>query len=800
MEETEAPVAMRLYLYELKKLCASRLLVGMLLGLVVFNAVLVGIVSRPSPADEAAREAYMQYSHDPAAMDAYYADLERLSIEHMRDDSFTLPHTFCTERDDHVVLQIMYARIDYLTGYENRMMRTVQAAENRISDLRYYGYTEDSYEIRHQRAIIRRYERLRGAVLPTDTYAYGYDDLLTYPMTAVFAGLFITVAVAYIYLHDPACGFAPILRTTRGGHGRSALAKLAATATVAIAATVLLSFAAYASIGATVGYSSPSAAVQTLPLCATVPYAVTVGEYLGLRLALCTLAMLTYAGLVAVVASLKVPYVGCLGVGALFWGGSYALFSHDYLGTPPAVRYLNFVSLSEGNTLTDFYRSVSVFGYPVSHPTILCAATLLLTLALFALTVLLFVKDFRGMSVFRRHCRLRLPVRGKTPTRAVHRPRRVSLSLVGYELQKIRIGWALLAGLLLLGAKGGYIAGIAGNMERYDEALYYNYITAIQPMDTTARADYLAAERTRIDMTLAEYPAQTAAYERGEMSHEAFAGYLDTYYAARARDSVFRRVENYVAAIDAHDRLTGRESDILYTTGLEVFFGFSSDWFFYFAILLLSLGVFAVEYRGTSSMGACAPIIRATPRGRRRTFAVKLGICTVAGALLAVIFRAVGLSVVARGYILPDMGATVSSIPGFGAVLSDMTVRQYLLLDFALQALVGALLGALVTALSCLCSRPLPILSATLLLTAVPELLAATLFPEAHGMSLLSLTTPQKLFWQSVEKNAFSLAGAWMALISLALTVFVAALVLLAYRIYTGRSSRRKEPHHDPVV
>ncbi len=783
---------MSLYRFELKKIRASRLLVGLFVGLLALNAVLAAIVSRPTPGERAAREAYVQYLADPAATDAYFADLGRLAAANFRDETFTLPHTYTADADDLLVLTLLYERVDYLAGHEARMERTIRAAENRISDLQYYGYPEDSYEIRREQRIIAHYERLRGVVTPTDIYAYGYDKCLTYPVTAMLAALFITVSVTYIYSGDRACGFGSILRTTRGGHAKTALAKLGATVTVALTATLLLFLSAFAAIGMTVGYSSPAAAVQTMPLWATMPYALTMGEYLGLRLALIALAMLTYAGLLATVAALQVSYVGCLGVGALFWGGNYALFSRDYLGTPPALRYLNVVSLAEGNTLTDFYRSVSVFGNPVSHPTVLCAAAILLTLVLTTLAIWLFVKNFHGMSAWRLSFHWRLPARKTTPTHAMRRHRRDSLSLVGYELKKIRFGWILLTVLVLLGAKGVYTFGVAGNMARYDEALYYDYITTIQPMNPPARADYLTAERTRIDAIVADYPAKTAAYERGEMPHEAFAAYLDAYYTARARDGVLRRVENYVAAIDAHDRLTGRESDILYTTGLEAFFGFSSDWLLYFAVLTLSVGVFAVEYRKTSSVGASASVIRATPRGRNRTFIVKLGISTVAGCISAVIFRATGLFVVAQSYILPASDATLASVPGFGAVLSDMTVGQYLFLDFALQALVGALLGALIAALSCLCRRPLPILAATLLLTTVPELLTATLFPEAHGMSPLSLTTPQNLFLQSLEKNLLSLTGAWMILVCFVLTLLVTLIVLLAHRIYVGHTRPSK--------
>ncbi len=778
---------MKLYRSELQKLCASRLLIGLFVGALMLNAILAAIASRPSPAETAAREAYEGYLADPAASDAYYADLCCLAAENFRDESYTLPHTYTEDADDLLVLSRMYERVDYLAGHDARMTGVLRAAENRIADLQYYGYTKASYVIRHQRQLIARYEGLRGTVSPTSPFAFGYEAFLAYPVSAILTGMFITVAVAYICLNDRACGFGSILRTTCGGHRKTALAKLGATVTVSLAATLLLSLSAFLAVGMTVGYSSPTAAVQTLPRCATVPFALTVGEYLALRLGFVMLAMLTYAGLLAVVASLRGSYVGSVCVGALFWGGNYALFSHRGLGTPPAVRYLNVLSLVEGNTLTDSYRSVSVFGYPVSHPTVLCLATVLLSFILYALASLIHGKDRRGVSAVRRNLRWHFPARKQAKTHRTRCVHRVSRSLGGYELKKLRFGWLGLTILLLLGVKGIYTYSVAGNMERYDEALYYDYITAIQPMTPTARAHFMTDERARIDAILADEPMQTDAYERGEKSSEEYAAYLDTYYTARAQDGVFRRVESYIATIDAHDRLTGRESDVLYTTGAEVFFGFSSDRLVYFAILLLTVGVFAVEYRKTSSTGDAASLIRATPRGRGHTFAVKLGICAASGALLTVIFRAVGLWVVANGYILPAMNAAVSSIPGFDTLRTDRTVGQYLLLDFAVQALAGTLLGALIGALSCLFRHPLPILSSTLLLTAVPELLTATLFPHAPGMSLLSLTVPQSLLWQSSKKRFLSLEGAWMAFVCLALILFVTVLVLLAYRAYNPR-------------
>ncbi len=795
---------MKIYLSELKKLCASRILIGMFAALLLLNAVCAAVAARPSPAETAAREAYAQYRADPAATDAYYAHLKRLSAEHAREEFHSLPHTFSAEADDLLVLSVMYERVDFLAGYTDWLDRTVKAAENRIPDLRAYGYREDSYEIRAQRRIVWHYENLYDALSPTDAYAHGYDDYLAYPLTAILVALFVTVSVAYIYTGDRACGFDSVLRTTPGGHWRTALAKLGATATVTVAATLLLSLAAFGAMGGTVGYSTPVAAVQTLPLCVGVPYGLTIGAYLILHGAFLTLAMLTYAGLIALVASLKVSYVGCLGVGTLFWAGNNLLFAYDYLGTPPAVRFLNFVSLAEGNTLIDMYRSVNVFGYPVAHPTVLCTVALLLSVVFSFLAAWIFVKDFHGGSLRHRHPVPWFSLRKKDGVSPPCRPRRACRSLVGCELQKIRFGWLGLGILLLLGAKSAYTSNIAGNMERYDEALYYDYITTLQSMEATDRADYIIDERTRIHTIMADYPTKTQAYERGEMSHEDYAAAVDVYYAARARDGVFRRVEHYIASLEAHDRLTGRESDILYTTGLTVFLGFPADLFFCFALWLLSVGVFAVEYRHTSSVGASASLIRTTPRGRGSTFAAKLGICIVSGGLLALLFRAVGLFIVSRRYILPAPDATVSSVPGFSGILSNMSIGEYLLLDFTMQALVGILLGALTGALSCLCRRPLPILSAVLLLSVVPELLTTSLFPQAHGLSLLSLTTPQKLFLQSVETRFLSLPGAWMALVCLLHTILVTGLVLLAHRIYAGFARRirppRKEPTHDPLV
>ena len=784
---------MKLIRAEWQKLTSSRLIWVLLAVLLAVNFALTLHTSRPQPFESTVREVYAKYIEDPEAYDAYDRELEKLAALGIRDENLTLPHTFygSAEYDDRLILRLVSERADYLKeGQSAEIRRVIRITERRIDDLYGFSYTDDSYEVRSQKAVLAEYTHLADTLVLGEEYAHGYDVYLQNNTVSVFLFLFLLTAVTWVFLNDRSVGFDPILRVCGKGRGATYAAKLTVVCLLTVGAVLLFLATTGLATGIMQGYSSLSAPIQALPDFATVPYTVSVGGYLLMHTGLRIAGFLALSLFVAVLAGLRLPYVVCFGGGVLFAGANVFVHTREYLGTAPAVQYVNLSAMTEGCGLLGFYRTAPLFGIPVSYPAACLILSVLLCVGFASLCAVFYCRRTRPLSARGKKSGsgivlIRLRERFSKQKRC-RRP----MPLCFYELKKTRICLSLLIAALLLIVKGVAVDRSVGSMETYREALYYEYITDIQALEPAARAEYMTSERERLDGILEAEQKNEEAFENGSMKPDDYYAYYQTLTEAKTQDSVFREVESYVSYIDRKNAETGYRGSVIYTAGYEALFALPSDALLFATVLVVCVQAFPVEYQKTSSRGSCAELIRSTPNGRRKTFAAKLLTYSVIGLLLSVLFRLVSLAVVGQNYILSDPDATLYSIVSFGDVSSPISIRQYFLIDFAMQMFAGASLSALVCVLSFFCKRILACISASLLLVAVPELLVQTVLPQGVGFSLLSLTAPQQIFIRSAQEDLWSGEAIWLILVCLLHLVVVAALTAIAARRYNGTYKR----------
>lgn len=783
---------MKLYRYELKKIWTARWLMILFAVMLLLNALITGVVARATPRQAAVRATYELYRQDSQALRAYYDELAQMSLLHRGEEGFRLPTTYCegSNFDDYAILRDVFKRAEYMEDHREAMERIKTLADRRIADLGWYGLSSEDYEIRAQQTVGQRYESLAQVVDCSGKYAYGYDAYLDSVWVIFFCLLFTTVVGVYVFRQEKAEGSALILWTTEQGRLRTVLAKMAAAVSVSLGGAALLLGTTALAVGLTCGYSSPLQAVQALPTLSTVPYAWNMAEYLLIHGLMCLLACAIYCLLISAVASMRLSYIACFGVGVIFLGVQFILFLYPYEGTIPDMRYLNLAAMLEGDAFLSFYRTIAVGSTPVSHLTVLMVVSLLLVALLAVLTSVLFCHKIT----------ITLPIKVKRTVIRARKlrenkhisQRRYGKPLFFYELKKTRFGMSLLLIVLLLAAKCVYVGHTAGDMVRYEEAQYRYYITHIQDMKPAERVAYMTAERERLDKITTAYGANKEAFELGRMDSESYFAYMDIYYRAVAEDSVFQLVENYVSYIDYKNQETGLDGDILYTRGYEVFFGYETDWFLFAALLILCGNVFAVEYQTTCSRGDSVSIIRTTAGGRRRTVLTKLVSFSVIGTILAVLFRLAGLIVVATRYDLPNPQALLYTIQSFGAIDGSISIGGYFAMDFLLQALCGILLSLAICAVSALC-RKLPLTLCTLLMGAgLPVVLIEWVWPEARGSGFLSLTSPQMLTKLSARMDLWSWDMTVMVMVVVTYIALVSLLTMMALQRYAGRRASTK--------
>lgn len=790
---------MKLYYYELKKVCATRWVVFLLIILLLLCGIITAIMARPSTREVAVRKTYEMYMQDPTTMEVYADELEDLFMANIRDETYRLPATYCDDGDfdDLVILQDVFARSDYLKGHGEAMKKIQLAAQRRVADLMAYGYSTQHYEVRAEQALAQTYGDLVSTVNPRGEYAYGYDTYLQSTWVSLFPLLFITVVATYLFGQETQSGASILLRASAMGRLHTAIAKLAALLTVGLSGTILFLVTGMLAVGIACGYSSPLQAAQSLPLLSTMPYGLTIGEYLVLHAFLVLLVCTVYALFVSAFAALRISYMGCLLVGVLLGGFSGLFFLYPYEGTAPSLRWLNLAALLEGNDFLSFYRTVAIGEIPVSHIMCMVVVCLLTSILLGTLTAYFFchIRVVQGPSFKKRHEK-QMPFSKKIQPVASRKSafsHKCGRPLWWYELNKMR-PWICLAivGLLLTG-KCVFLASTAGDMERYDEARYRTYITDLQALSKESRDEYLMAERSRLNNILNAYEANKLAYEFGKMDSQSYYVFLEEYHQAVSENTIFIQVERYVDYIRIKNAATGLEGDILYTRGYEVFFGYGVDWFLIGAVLLVCGNTFSLEYRKNKFNGVCAPVLRATYGGRGRTARAKFLTFGIIGMVLSVLFRLTGLFLVACRYELPNPAAYLFTIQRFATVDSSISIWGYMTLDILLSALYGLLLAWLICGLSCLLRKLPLVLCAFLFVTALPELLANLSSANFNRVLLGSLAHPQVL----MELSARVELGDWDFALLLAVVVIhillTVLLVVVSLFHFCGKTLVKKE-------
>ena len=788
---------MKLIRAEWHKLLHSRMICGLLLCLLALNFALVWYTSKPNEIEPYVRKVYNEiYLTDPEGTQAYYQEMYDYVQENIRGGEVELPSTYFPDSgfDDYRLLRMVFSYVEEQGEYESKLNSILNLTKRQLRDLRSYGYSEDHYSVVSRVMLIERYRTLLDAGLPGNSYTYGYDHYLqTGTTTGIFLLLFLTAAVAYIFLNDSSVGFRPILHTTPCGRGSTATAKLCVACVLTLAVSLLFFLSSFAAVGLRQGYSSSQDAIQLIKGCERVPYQWSVTTYLAVHTAVRLLGYLVYGLFVAGLACIKLPYVLCFGGGAVMIGTQYYLFAKKYLGTVPPIRYMNLAAMLDGTLPLGFFRTVSLFGLAVQQIIFMVVLLLLLCAVLWLLGTWFYCKNYQTLASKASRVRAWMGTKWRDLSDSLrkHAPKRRryhSQRLITYEWAKWRYAGVLVLVVLLIAAKGVYTARTAGSMETFGEARYRAYITDLQTLDREAQREYIQNEQGRIEELLSSAEDMKEKYAKGEIDRDTYNAFTEQFYRARAEQPIIERVDTYARGVWRSADTLGTEPQLIYDTGYVRYFSGGVDVFFYLAVIALCVRCFGVEYSEKGSGGGFIQILRSTKLGRSKTFLTKLAATVPLASLCALAFRVTALLTVADAYVLPNSDAPLCSVSLFGQFPLAISIGSYMALDLLFSLLVGALIGCVICLVSCYAKHTLPTISLTLLITGVPALLKALLTGVSPAWSLLSWTQPDTLY---------QLCAASQSIPTAIITVLLYTITIFATTAYTyvrfsgGRITRR---------
>lgn len=791
--------------YELKKLLGVKYLWVFLFVLLMLNTAIAWYTAdRTMAAQEPTQmisEFFDEYFENPDELDAYHAEIEafnaeqnELFVQAMREGNYefepeTLPNLYSTDESypDSRLFDKLYDTIAAAREYPEVLDKVIDRARANLDAFADMGITEDSFTYRYQLRVIELYELMRDNVEIGVEYTRGWDEYFAYDTVNIFIFVILIMLGSLIFAQEKQSGFLPIMHTAKNGRARTAAAKIITMLLLTCVFVLMFTLSTFAVYGLRIGFSSPGNAIQALRTFTLSPYQITIGQYFAITVGVKLLTFGVFSMIILALSVMFYNYILIYFAGLGLFGLNFLLYTLSYIDANSVFKNLNLVATAAVNPLFVRYRAMNLFGAVAGFVPSMCVIFSLLILACAIVTVMLYVKGSAGIRIgwidnviawcMTKAAELRHKFAAVRVGRK-HKARTYSHSLVLAEVFKTLISSRFIViVLLILCVKAWYSYNTNSPSNSYADAVYKEYMTALEGEVTEEKLAYLAEERAMINETLAKQTMMQQAYVNEEITFEEYREYLSDYNYAYSRSELLSVIEKHADYLARKEAETGVRGWFIYDTGWKKMFSEDADLFLYAAILLLLTGSFASEYASRSSSGGFAQLLRSTKNGRQKTFYAKLISSGMIAVILAVLTGAVDAAVIIAGYDLPALNAPLVSIELFANVSGGITVAQYLAVFFVMRTAGALLMAMLVCALSELLARYIPVLGTAVILTLLPALCAYYGLAAAENVNFLNLFAGTPLFLQSADAalfgNGYAMLVLWLVVAAAAVTAML---------------------------
>lgn len=774
--------------YELQKLLGIRYLWIFLAVLLLSNgAIAFYTANKAQPKGITSQEIsnfYDLYFSDTVEMEKYYTEMQewqaeqqKLFLEAMQSGNREyVPEEWVNQYapdgySDMMLFMEVYAKIKSAGSYSSDMQKVINRANANLAEFRSMGISEDSYTYKYQQRIIGTYERLRDNVQIGVEYTHGWGDYFDYDIVNIFIFVILIMFGSVIFAQEKVSGFLPIVRSARYGRTRTAFAKIAVMGLLTVGIVLLFTFTTWGIYGLELGYSSPSNAIQAFGEFTYCQYIITVGQYFAITVAVRLLTFLVFAAILLALSVFVYNYAVIYAAGLGFFGLNFLLYTLSYLNADNPLKNLNFVATAAVNRLFVRFRSINFFGGVWGYVSFMLTVFGILILAGIIVTAFVFTKrDANGVSLawvkrlgafFGSHFFIQHTpnnAAGYQSSQSGWRKKIYTRKLVLYEMYKTLISSRfLLIVLALLCVKIYFFSDTYKAKSSFSDAIYKEYMTTLEGELTEKKSQYIDKERAFINDTLAKTDSMRAAYINGEITFEEYREFLNDYYYATSRDECLKIIETHKKHLIRAEKETGVRPWFLYDTGWKKMMNTGADIYLFAAILLLFAGSFANEYNSRSSSGSFVQILRTTKKGKLRTFRAKLLSVFIITLIMSIAYNALEYFIILKNYDTPALSAPILSIGQFGEVnagfAAEMTVLQYLIFMYSLRILAALLLAFVVTGLSEILRKSLPVMGLTVAVTLLPALISYFGPTIADKVNFLNFYGGTQLFLISIAED-----------------------------------------------
>lgn len=651
-----------------------------------------------------------------------------------------------TYRAYYSAMEDLRGEIEYLAGYGN-YLENVQAQAELQSQTSLFG-KEGSFSRRNLARTAEDFRSLLGVEV-TFGNGRGVERWLDYELGDYFH-LIAVIVIVLAFLEERKKGLWPTVRTTRGGRLRLGVTRIGILLAGSVIATALFTALPFVlSMALHGGWGDLSRSLQSVERFRVCPIRITVAEWLARFFGVKVLSGVLIGLLLwCVLGAIANPQFSVAALGATL-AVEYGLYA--FLPVQSALnglKYFNLFAYVHTASLYTVYLNVDLFGFPVGNR----------TLALWGIAGFGLLFAFWALYTQSR----RRPEGNRDVLGRIARP--VDRALDAVRSRLILSGWegykALIFqyGVLLLALAALATGGL-------------NYLYAADPGVDPMYAAYLADMEGPITEATDDYivRARESAANDSENAGDLLSA-LDR--VERRVDALRRRAEEggyapWVVGDYAYEICYGSQSRDTQRSNAAV------------AVTLTAL--LAAPLWAFERQSGVTPMLRSTPRGRRRLFRRKTGMAALLSAFVWGCVYVREMLCVARYDHITTLAAPVRNLDALASFPAAVTFGQYLAVLYLLRLvmLIGVGEAALAAGLFCPNVRVSYVIAAALL--GLPALLTALGIGLFQWVSPLVPVASAELMWNMGSGNAAWLLP-WLVWLAVA-----AGALCLARRMWCGR-------------
>ncbi|MGN1409151.1 MAG: hypothetical protein ACI4XJ_03145 [Eubacteriales bacterium] len=737
-----------MFLWELKKLCGKFTLcfTAVMLCLTAVLIFLANLNTLTPAYDEIClkqEQLLYEYQHDRESYDAAFAEYT-LQLEAYDEWMYQLrygdgnPGVFVWQNriidtddyGDRELFRDVESVIDRSKNYGAAIDRLLLETYKKLNDS---GIRRGEFLYEYQVNTILRYEKLRS-LEPEAHFTRGWNEYFSSEIPTVLLIVTVIGISVQTFLIEKRTRIYPILHTLKRGEIPLRCAKIASLFCISAALSVLFSLIPLSVYSLTTGLSDSAQLIQTLDGFLYCPYEISIMECL----------LLTVAGRIFAAFSLAlcVSAIGQVSGSEIISCGTMLLFLvtqalTQSIGETSKYATLKRYNLFETVNFTVFferYRAVNFFGIPISDADFVLSITAVILLC--GVLATLFAKTgFRDSNLapklkkmFKLRTRKQL-IRTYTP------------SVLLFEMKKLCLNRRIMCFLLAVTAARCIIAYLSfqPSAAAEDRILreYYSDIAALGGCPGDGTDGYIAAEAEYIKDCTAQYSNMMQAYYAGEISDKELREYTEKYnYAVCAQNALLKLDERRFYLRYMGETYTNLR--YIYGEGLTMLLQPEIDFIYIMCLLTVIPPILSGEYQS-----GFASVQRTCMKGRRETFFVKLICAAGFAALVHLMFGLIDLGFYLSNFTLPDVNASILSLPEFGETGVNLSVAKYYVLTKCISQAGSLILVLLCCGISGLCRKIYYSVFISFAAIVLPILLSFTGFRAAEFFSIESILCPR---------------------------------------------------------